>query len=129
MHKVSRITPLAERVVVNQYPRLDAENVDEMPGLVYRVSRFCIPFLYEACRDAFIESNQSGEKEDETGYPDSYESSDPAPWYAYEAYRHHLIEGYADEYVLFYCDRIVWIKFEWEPDEDQMKTVAEKLAE
>ena len=128
MRKVSRITPLAERVEVDQYPRLDAENVDKMPGLVYRVSRFRIPFLYEACRDQFIETIQNGEKE-ETGYPDSFEPTDPAPWYADEAYRHHWIEGYADEYVLFYGNRIVWIHFEWEPDEEQMKTVAEKLAE
>ncbi len=129
MRKVSRITPLAEKDVVYQYPRLDAENSDDMPGLDYRVSRFRIPSLYEVCRDQFIENTQNGEKGNETGYLDSYEPSDAAPWHAEEAYRHQWIEGYADEYVLFYGDRIIWIRFDWEPDEEQMKTVAEKLAE
>ena len=100
-----------------------------MPGLDYRVRRFRIPSLYEVGRDQFIENTQNGEKGNETGYLDSYEPSDAAPWHAEEAYRHQWIEGYADEYVLFYGDRIIWIRFDWEPDEEQMKTVAEKLAE
>lgn len=121
------MTPLAQKTEGSQEPRLDAEDAMEMPGLDYTVTKISIPALYEWCRDDLIREKQDTVVDDELVYLDVWERSDASPWKAEEAYRRLRIEGYSNEYLLFYSDRIIEIRFSWEPDEQQMQTAAEKL--
>ena len=129
MRRQVSMSPLAQRTEGRQQARLDAENSAEMPGMEYTVTKISIPALYEWCRDDLIHEKQDTVVDDEVVYMDAWERSDAAPWNANEAYRHLWLEGYTNEYLLFYEDRIVEIRFDWEPDEAQMAVVAEKLAE
>lgn len=58
---------------------------------------------------------------------DHYEPADPAPWGADEAYQRHWSEGVLNDYLLFWGDRIVELKFYWEPTPEQIAAAAEKL--
>lgn len=49
------------------------------------------------------------------------------PWLAEEAYQLHWSEGILYKYLLCYEDRLIEIEFDWEPTEEQMKIVSEKL--
>lgn len=59
--------------------------------------------------------------------PDHYDAIDAAPWGAVEAYRNYWGDSYMNRYLLCYEDRIVEIRFDSEPTEEQMRIVTEKL--
>ena len=53
---------------------------------------------------------------------------DPSPWGANEVYRLYQEEGwYMNWYLLCYEDRIIDIRFDWEPTTDDMAIVNQKL--
>ena len=57
-----------------------------------------------------------------------YREVDAAPWSAAEAYQIYHEEGYyLNWYLLCYENRIVEIRFDWEPTPEQMETVRQKL--
>ena len=58
---------------------------------------------------------------------DHYDAIDAALWQAQEAYRVYWSGSYLDKYLLCYEDTLVEIYFNWEPTEEQMKIIAEKL--
>lgn len=118
---------LLQRSEMSQYPRFDAEDFREMPDMSYTVTHISVPALYGICREDLLNDAQNTVSDGEVIYRDFYEPVDPVPWGAKEAYRRYHLESYTNQYLLFYSDRIIEIRFSWEPDEQQMQTAAEKL--
>jgi hypothetical protein len=57
-----------------------------------------------------------------------YMEQDAAPWRANEVYRIYSEEGWWENlYLLCYDDKIVEIRFDWEPSAKDMTIVASKL--
>jgi len=117
------------QLVMSQRPRFDAENYTDIPQLEYTMTIVNVPSLYEMCKKQIID------KEDETdnrnipeGFKRVYLEQDPEPWKANEVYRlAYQNTGALNKYLLCYEDRIIEIRFDWEPTEEQMATVAKKL--
>lgn len=81
------------------------------------------PFLYDLCRDSFLDQMDSN-----AYVNSSYVPTDPAPWGAAEAYLECDEEsGPQNQYLLCYPDRVVQIYFDWDITPEQMKIVGEKL--
>ena len=57
-----------------------------------------------------------------------YVAQDPIPWGANEVYRIYQEEGwYINWYLICYDNKILEIRFDWEPDIDDMAIVNQKL--
>lgn len=98
-----------------------------VPGLDYTVTQIKVPFLYEFCKNSLINSRQDVIRDGELLLTDHYEAIDAAPWSAQEAYRVYWSDSYLNKYLLCYEDILVEIQFAWEPTQQQMQIVAEKL--
>lgn len=117
------------QLVMCQYPRYDAKNIEDYPKLEYTVTIINVPALYEMCK------NQTIDKKDETDNTDipedfkrMYLEQDPTPWKANEVYQLAYQDvGTLNRYILCYDDRIIEINFNWEPTAEQMAIIAEKL--
>lgn len=96
-------------------------------GLEYTVVGIKAPFLYDSCKKAMIGARKDEIVGGKVMLRDSYEPVDAAPWGAKEAYRHLWGDGYRNRYLLCYEDRIVEIRFGWEPTAAQMAVVGKKL--
>lgn len=120
---------LLGQFVMQQFPRFDAEYIAGIPELRYTITEVKIPFLYEFCKESLL---NAGKGEQVDGQHVSYvyfESVDPIPWQAEEAYRLYWSDGYFfDRYLLCYERRIVEITFGWEPTAEQIAIAAERLA-
>ncbi len=107
-----------------QYPRLDLQNKDELPGIRYTVVDVKVPFLYELCKEQLIEE---GERHYTVGGRE-YREEDAEHWSAKEAYRLYDLEsGPYDRYLLFYDKHMVEIRFDWELTLEQKNAAGEKL--
>ena len=114
---------LLTRYEMHQWPRYDVEDYAEMAQLDYTIVEVKIPALYELCKRAALSEPDAGQSR--------YESVDPAPWGAAEAYRWIFQYGREGSFLLFYPNRIVKFGFypgnTWEPTRLQMAVVGEKL--
>ena len=61
-------------------------------------------------------------------FTDHYEPADPAPWGAQEAYQVYFSDSFLNTYLVCWEERIVEIKFYWEPTPEQIRLAAEKLS-
>lgn len=117
-------TFLLRRSAMAQYPRFGADNYAEIPALSYNLVTVKAHFLYDICKESLIRSR-------ERLYPDDeryYVPADAAPWGAEEAYRlYESLFGLQNDYLLCYNNLLVEIRFNWEPAEEQMRIVSEKL--
>lgn len=114
-----------------QHPRFDAEHYRDMPRLEYTVTVVKLPSLYGLCKDSLLHDRAERWNRD---MPESdwysYESADPAPWGAEEAYRWTNREyGARNTFLLCYPDRFVEIEFnqDWQLTRSQMAAVGERL--
>ena len=79
---------------------------------------------------------QTIDKKDDTDHTDPpqgfkrvYLEQHPTPWEANEVYQlAYQDSGTLNSYLLCYDDRIIEIRFDWEPTVEQMAIVAEKLS-
>jgi len=85
---------------------------DDRPEIRYTVTTVHAAFLYDACVNDLMKDQD-------------YVPTDAAPWGAGDAYW----DAQDLAYILFYDDRIVEIKFTWEPTTEQMAIVGQKLAQ
>ena len=83
---------------------------DDLPEIRYTVTTVHAAFLYNACAKDLMKDQD-------------YVPTDAEPWGAGEAYW----DAQDLAYILFYDDRIVEIKFTWEPTAEQMSIVGQKL--
>ena len=112
------------QLVMRQHPRFDAKNYNDIPQLEYTMTVVKIPVLYEMCKERLIyeqeELHSFGEEE--------YRVENAAPWGANEVYRLYDFEyGAENVYLLCYDNLLVEINFDWEPTQEQMAIVGEKL--
>lgn len=114
--------------VVHQWPRFDTAPSVKVPSLSYTLTIIKAPALYDWCKDSVLNKREDKVAEDGFVIISHYEEIDAAPWFANEAYQFHFSEGILNKYLLCYDDRIIEIDFDWEPTEEQMRIVAEKLA-
>ena len=119
---------LAQRAV-HMYGDWRQEDFHELPDLQYTITTVKVPFLYDWCK------NQLYNDLDETNNPDVpvghrliYQEVNATPWGANAAYQIYQEEGYyLNWYLLCYDDRIIEIRFDWEPTTEDMAIVNQKL--
>ena len=99
-----------------------------VPDLRYEVTEVKAGFLYGFLKKRLLWERQDVVADQMVVMADHYEPVDPAPWKALDAYRVYWSGGYLNEYLVFYEDRILEIRFGWEPSKWQMAAAAEKLA-
>ena len=125
-------SPLLAVLTASQYLRLGRSPGAPVPHwLQYTVIEVKAPFLYGLCRDAVVrDRTDSWNRNLPEGEGYLYQSADPAPWGAAEAYQWtSRTSGAGNTYLLCYPGRIVEIEFDAErpPTSAQMAVVAEKL--
>lgn len=121
-------TFLLGQCTVNQWPIGPVELFPERIYLDYEIILVKAPFLYDLCREAKLHERDGWSSyRDEGRY--CYESADPAPWGAEEAYRWIRGDVPSNQFLLFYPERIVEISLDWdgEPAPEQMALVGERL--
>ena len=94
--------------------------------LEYEIIDVKFPILYDFLKNHLINERQD-EVHDDLIFVDHYEPVDPAPWSANEVYQLHWSDSILDTYLVCWKNRIVEIKFYWQPTQDQIRTVAETL--
>lgn len=114
---------------VNQYPHWEVEGAYEMPNLQYTVTTVKVPFLYNWCRDQiYRQLDESDGADIPEGHRIILREQDAAPWGAETAFRAYHEEGWwLNWYLLCYEDKIVEIRFDWEPTAEQAALVGRRM--
>lgn len=99
----------------------------EVPNLSYTIIDIKATFLRDYIRQAVLNSRQD-EVHDDFIFTDHYEPVDASIWGADEVYQRHWSDSILDTYLVFWDNRIVEIKFYWEPTVEQIATAAEILS-
>lgn len=115
---------LASRTEVCQDVRLDVEA--DLPELRYEIIT-CLPFLYDLCRQDFLDQMTRRNEDIPQEYWDEYRPVDASLWGAEEAYQYYSSGAPRDTYLVCWKDRIVEITFDWAPTAEQIAIAAEKL--
>ena len=115
--------------VVHMFGDWNVEGFHELPDLQYTITTVKIPFIYEWCKDQmYWDLDESDDKDIPVGHRLVLKEQDPTPWGANDVYRLYQEEGwYMNWYLLCYEDRIIDIRFDWEPTKDDMAIVNQKL--
>ena len=98
----------------------------EVENLSYTITDVKLSFLRDPIRRAALNSRQD-EVHDGFVFTDHYEPVDAAIWGADEAYQVHFSDSILNTYLVFWDNRIVEIKFYWEPTAEQIAQAAEIL--
>lgn len=107
-----------------QHPRFDVKDYSDIPQLEYTMTIVKVSALYEMCKERLIYEQEELHVVSE----EEYRAEDARPWGANEAYRLYDLEyGVENFYLLCYDNFLVEIIFDWEPTEEQMAIVGEKL--
>ena len=122
-------TFLVGQRVVDMFGDWNIEGFHELPDLQYTITTVKAPFIYEWCRDQiFWDMDESKDSDFPTGHRNILKEQDPTPWGANEVYRLYQEEGwYMNWYLLCYEDKIIEIRFDWEPTTEDMAIVKQKL--
>lgn len=94
--------------------------------LSYEIIDVKLPILYGFIKDRLVNARQD-EVHDNVVFIDHFEPVDPAPWGAEEAYQLHWSDSILNTYLVCWENRIVEIKFYWQPSQEQIQTAAEHL--
>lgn len=107
----------------------DLEGSSTAPDLKYTIVTVKAPFLYDWCkRQMYRDQDETHTDEWPVGNRRVYMEQDSAPWKAQEVYRIYSEEGWWENlYLLCYDDKIIEIRFDWEPTAEDMALVASKL--
>lgn len=96
--------------------------------LAYTIADIKWPFLYDTIKQAMLKERQD-EVYDDHIFINHYEPIDAAPWKALNAYQLHWSDSILNTYLICWEDRIVELKFYWEPTPEQIEIAAKKLKE
>jgi len=100
-------------------------NVDECE-LEYTVTEVTWSFLYDFLKRAVLNSRQD-EIHNDYVFTDHYEPVSASIWNADDAYQLHWSGSVMNTYLICWGNRIVELKFYWEPTSEQIAIAAEKL--
>ena len=98
----------------------------EVKDLYYTITEIKIPFLYDWVKQTVLNSRQD-EVHGDFVLTDHYEPVDASLWMAEEAYQLHFSDSILNTYLVCWENRIVEIKFYWEPTAEQIAKAAEIL--
>lgn len=108
-----------ESALVGRYERMELEEWELMenqagaPEMTYTLVQIHVPALYNLCRDSYLNRE--------------YRMTQSEPWLAQEAYQYTSENRTRPQYLLCYPGRLVLISLSWEPTQEQMAVVGEKL--
>lgn len=94
--------------------------------LEYTVVDIKVPALYDTIKQSMLNERQDEIHEDFI-FTDHYEPIDATIWDADEAYQLHWSSSILDIYLICWENRIIEIKFYWQPTPEQIAMVVEKL--
>lgn len=114
---------------VHLYGNWDIEGSGELPDLKYTVTTVNMPFLYDWCKEQMYRDIDERDDEDiPTGLRNVLKPENASEWGAVEVYRVYNEEGWwLNRYLICYEERIVDIRFDWEPTAEDMAIVNQKL--
>lgn len=96
--------------------------------MTYTIYRPANGWVYDTVRRGLINSRQ-----DEVGdgyvFTDHYQQIDPTLWNAREVYQAYWSDSLLDTYLVCWEDKILEIKFYWQPTQEQIAAAAEILKE
>ena len=105
---------------------IEGNNAGDTKDLQYNIIDIKIPWLVEPIQKAVLNSRQD-EKHGDFVFTDHYEEIDPTVWNADAAYQLYWSDSYLNTYLIFWNNRILEIKFYWEPTPQQIQITVEKL--
>lgn len=105
---------------------IDGNNKVDERKLEYTVTEVKQGFLYDFIKRAVLNSLQD-EIHNDFEFTDHHEPIDASIWDADDAYQFHWSDSVLNTYLIFWGNRIVEIKFYWEPTPEQITIVVEKL--
>ena len=111
-----------------EYSQQPLTTDQSVPDLRYEVTEVKAGFLYGFLKKRLLWEQQDVVTDQKVVMAYHYKPVDPAPWKALDAYRVYWRDSYLNVYLVFYEDRILEIRFGWEPSKWQMAAAAEKLA-
>ncbi len=103
---------------------------EDLPHLEYEIVIVKTPFLYELCKQDYIDWLERDNEKIPEEYWDEYCSVDSAPWGAAEVYQRHSSGEPYNQFLICWPDRIAEIHFsgsEWALTEDIITAAAEAL--
>ena len=115
--------------VVHMYGDWNIEDFHALPDLQYTITTIKVPFFYERAKaQMYRDLDETDDTDIPAGHRLVLKEQDPTSWGANEVYRLYQEEGwYMNWYLLCYEDRIIDIRFDWEPTTDDMAIVNQKL--
>lgn len=98
-----------------------------MPGLEYTIVSVKVPFLYDTCKNRLMREEQVIS----SGTLLQYTPQDASAWGANAVYglENPSSSQFAYTYLLCYDHTLVEIKLNWEPTQEQMQMIGQKLGE
>lgn len=108
------------------FVHIEGNDAGETKDLQYNIIDVKVPFLFDFMKQAILNSRQD-EVHDDFIFTDHYEQIDPTIWQADDAYQVYWSDSLLNTYLLCWDNRIVEIKFYWEPTPDQITIAIEKL--
>ena len=117
---------LLTRIDANQRGRVGDRDI---PDLRYEVVIVKAPFLYDLCKNDFINWLERDNDALPEEYRELYQPVDPAPWGAAEVYQRYSAGEFYNQFLVCWPDRIAEIDFDWnwEITEEMIHITAEKL--
>ena len=97
-----------------------------LKDLAYTVVDVKLPILYDTVREAMLRERQD-EVHGDVIFIDHYEPIDATIWDASAAYQLHWSDSVLDTYLVCWDNRIVEIKFYWDPTPEQIEIAVDKL--
>jgi len=105
---------------------IDGNDRPDERNLKYTITEVKWDFLFDFTKQAVLNSRQD-EIHGDYVFTDHYEPIDASIWNADDAYQLHWSESVMNTYLIFWKNRIVEIKFYWEPTPEQIAITIEKL--
>ena len=123
---IENTSPLLTHLQARQRPRMDAL---DQPDLEYEIVMVHAPFLYDLCKDHFVDWLERDNNKLPEEYWDIYQPVDPALWGAAEAYQRCSSGEPVNQFLICWPDRIAEINFDWEwtITDDLISITAEQL--
>lgn len=105
---------------------IDGNDRPDERNLEYTITEVKWDFLFDFTKQAVLNSRQD-EIHGDYVFTDHYEPIDASIWNADDAYQLHWSDSVMNTYLIFWKNRIVEIKFYWEPTPEQIAITTEKL--
>ncbi|MBE6964127.1 MAG: DUF2812 domain-containing protein [Ruminococcaceae bacterium] len=119
-------SPLLTHIEAEQRPRMDAL---EQPDLEYEVVIVKADFLYDLCKNEYIDWLERDHDKRPEEFREEYRPVDPTPWGALEVYQRYGSGEPVNQFLICWPDRIAEIRLDWDwtVTEEMMTVIADGL--